>query len=292
MDPYIMHKVDVIFDITDIITVYYLELAKDYVFEGERHDFWEMLYVDKGEVLATANKEKLLLRENELIFHKPNEFHAVDANGKSPANILIISFACKSEQMKYFEGLKIKLPAKLKNLITNIIDESTHPFVRLVSPSVAGHKINEEAQMIGTRQLVKIYMEQLLIMLVRNQEAPKKNKMMFASREDMENTLVKEIIAYLEDNIYSSVTIDEICEHLHYGRTSLCSIFKNVTDYTIMQYYTMLKIAEAKILIRQKNYNFSEISDMLSFGSPYYFSKTFKKITGVTPKEYKKSAKK
>ena len=292
MDQYVMHKIDTIFNITDIVTVYYLELAKDYVFEGEKHNFWEMVYVDKGEIIVTTKGKSFALRENEILFHKPNEFHAIDVSGDKPANIFIISFVCKSEHMKFFEGGKMKLPAKLKKLISNIIDESTHPFVRMEQPSVAGLKISEDPKVVGTRQLVKIYMEQLLIMLIRNQETPKKNKTMFASREDMENNLVKEIIEYLESKIYSTVTIEEICEHLHYGRTSLCSIFKDVTDYTIMQYYTMLKIAEAKMLIRQKNYNFGEISDMLSFGSPYYFSKTFKKIAGVTPKEYKKSAKK
>ncbi|MBR2181710.1 MAG: AraC family transcriptional regulator, partial [Oscillospiraceae bacterium] len=276
MDQYVMHKIDTIFNITDIVTVYYLELAKDYVFGGEKHDFWEMVYVDKGEIVSAAEEKEYLLRENELIFYKPNEFHAISTNGSTPANIFVISFVCKSKQMEFFKERKMKLPAKLKRLISNIIDESTHPFVRLEQPSVAGLKISEDSKAIGTRQLTKIYMEQLLIMLVRNQEEPKKNKNMFASREDMENNLVKEIIAYLEGKIYSTVTIEEICEHLHYGRTLICNIFKDVTDYTIMQYYTMLKIAEAKMLIRQKNYNFGEISDMLSFGSPYYFSKTFK----------------
>ena len=49
MEQYVMHKVDTIFDITDIITVYYLELAKDYVFEGEKHDFgkWYTLIKEK-----------------------------------------------------------------------------------------------------------------------------------------------------------------------------------------------------------------------------------------------------
>ncbi len=292
MDSYVTYKIDTIFDITDIVTVYYLELAKDYVFKGERHDFWEMVYVDKGEIVATVEGNSFVLRENEVMFHKPNEFHAIDTSESKPANIFIISFVCKSEKMKYFEDSKMKVPAKLKKVISSIIDESTQPFVRELQPAVAGLRIEKDSQRIGTMQLVKIYMEQLLIMLIRNQETPKKNKMMFASKEDMENNLVKEIIEYLEGKIYSTVSIEEICEHLHYGRTSICSIFKDITDYTIMQYYTMLKIAEAKILIRQKNYNFGEISEMLSFGSPYYFSKIFKKITGMTPKEYMKSVKK
>ena len=53
-----------------------------------------------------------------------------------------------------------------------------------------------------------------------------------------------------------------------------------------MEYVNILKIAEAKKLIREKNNNFMQISNMLNFNNPHYFSKVFKKITGLSPREY------
>lgn len=64
-----------------IVTVHYFEYAKNYVFEGEKHDFWEFLYVDKGEVEVMADSTGYRLRQGEMIFHKPDEFHNVFANG-------------------------------------------------------------------------------------------------------------------------------------------------------------------------------------------------------------------
>ena len=52
-----------------------------------------------------------------------------------------------------------------------------------------------------------------------------------------------------------------------------------------------MKIDMAKELIRNKNMNFTQISDQLGYTSIHYFSRQFKKITGMTPSEYASSIK-
>ena len=65
---------------------------------------------------------------------------------------------------------------------------------------------------------------------------------------------------------------------------------KTATGYTMSEYITTLKVKEAKKLIRQ-GLSFSAISQSLYFDSVAHFNETFKKITGMTPGEYKKSIK-
>ena len=57
----------------------------------------------------------------------------------------------------------------------------------------------------------------------------------------------------------------------------------------VIKYFIKLKIKEAKKLIKEGRYNMSEISDMLAFDTPQYFSKCFKNVTRMTPSEYKSS---
>ena len=76
---------------------------------------------------------------------------------------------------------------------------------------------------------------------------------------------------------------------MSYSRAYLSKIFRQTTDYTILEYILMLKIREAKKLIREGNYNFTQISDKLAFENPHYFSRVFKRITNMTPGDYKKS---
>ena len=63
--------------ISKIYSIHYFEYMSDFSFEGESHDFWEFLCVDKGEVIVTADTERSVLRHGEITFHQPNEFHNV-----------------------------------------------------------------------------------------------------------------------------------------------------------------------------------------------------------------------
>lgn len=72
-------KKDIVVD--SIITIHYFEYMKDFVFHGESHDFWEFLYVDKGSVLVRAGDDQFRLDTGDIIFHEPNEFHAIRSVG-------------------------------------------------------------------------------------------------------------------------------------------------------------------------------------------------------------------
>ena len=91
-----------VLEITDVVTVHYFEYSSRYVFGGERHPFWEFLYVDKGEALVTADKETRRLRQGELIFHQPDEFHTVAADGVCAPIWRWCLFVCTSPAMAFF----------------------------------------------------------------------------------------------------------------------------------------------------------------------------------------------
>ena len=73
------------------------------------------------------------------------------------------------------------------------------------------------------------------------------------------------------------------------GKTRICKIFYDSIGQSPIQYYTELKMKEAKKLIREKNYSVSQISDMLGYSSIHNFSRAFKKAVGLSPTAYSKS---
>mgnify|MGYP003300701941 CR=1 FL=1 len=97
---------DRIFNIEKIIMMFYMELPKNFSYEGESHDFWEMVYIDKGEMICTADKNRFTLKSGEMTFHKPNEFHNLSGNNTVAPNVSILTFECKGRIMK---NLDIKL---------------------------------------------------------------------------------------------------------------------------------------------------------------------------------------
>lgn len=87
--------------VSDIYTIHYYEYRNDFHFDGERHDFWEFQCVDKGAAEVITDNGTYTLTRSQVIFHRPNEFHTLKANGRTAPNIIVISFACNSPCMKF-----------------------------------------------------------------------------------------------------------------------------------------------------------------------------------------------
>ena len=84
----------------------------------------------------------------------------------------------------------------------------------------------------------------------------------------------------------------EIIVSVSYETRDVLAVYKknkNELFSSAYDYYNELKIQEAKKLIRQGQYNISQISDLLGFDSPQYFSRCFKKFVRMTPREYQQS---
>jgi AraC-like DNA-binding protein len=285
----ILHKIDNVINVTRLVTIHYFEFTSDFIFEGEVHDVWEMVYVDKGEITATADTRTELLRQGDILFHKPNEFHDLRANGKVAPNVFVMTFASTSKLMKFFEGFHSSLPTKYRRLIAAIIEEGRQAFrLPYFDINMNGLTDNPDAP-VGAQQMIRLYLEQLLILIVRDRTLGGVRYQFLPTRDDVDDRIAAEIISLLEHSLYDELTIEDVCRQLNYSKTYLSTTFRSKTDYSIKQYYNLLKIAEAKKLIREKQYNFTQIAQMLHFDTSQYFSRVFQRITGMTPTEYSQS---
>lgn len=120
--------------------------------------------------------------------------------------------------------------------------------------------------------------------LTQKQERDEK---VFIKSENQIKGLAGEIARYLENNVYSNVSINEICDEFGYSKCHICKIFKSAADTTIVDYYNNLKINEAKRLLLETNTTVEEISALLLYDSPQYFSKVFKRYTNMTPSHFR-----
>jgi len=103
--------------------------------------------------------------------------------------------------------------------------------------------------------------------------------------------LTEDITQLLGSNIYGKISVSDICRKLNFSRTYISARFKQTLGMTINEYMTKLKIEEAKTLIREEKHSISQISEMLCYDNPHYFSRVFKKVTNMSPREYKESVK-
>ena len=245
--------------IRKIYSIHYFEYMKDYVFDGESHDFWEFVFVDSGNLFVTAGDQEVLLASNEMIFHKPNEFHALRGDGETSPNLVVVSFECTNPCMKFFENRRVSLNQNERFYLGQIIAETRKTFYTpLNNPNICLLERNSVHD-FGSEQIIFLSLEMLLINLQRN--------------------------------LSEHLTVIQICKENSVGRSQLQKMFHEKTGCGVIDYFCLLKIETAQKMIRQKRFNYTQISDMLGYSSYQYFSLQFKKFTRMTPSEYASSVK-
>jgi AraC-like DNA-binding protein len=103
-------------------------------------------------------------------------------------------------------------------------------------------------------------------------------------RQDSEDEhLVQSAKLAIEKSIDSSLEVESLGQELGVSYPRFCQIFKEYTGLTPYQYFLQLKIHRAKVLLQDSEQPVKEIAFRLGFDSPYYFSRLFKRKTGLSP---------
>ena len=283
MKKYFSYQIKKALVVQSLITIESLDISAGFIYPEEVHDFHEFAYIDSGVLECRLEGETITLTQGDFLLIPPNTRHYYSALQEKTASIFIVCFRCSSEILTIFDK-KIVLDAHEKALLADIVKESKNafsfPFNRKLKLLDAPH--------FGAQQLVESNIEKLLIQLVRREINQNDNIKFVMNSTELENNLVNDIVALLKANLYNKVTLTEISQQTYYSKTFLNSIFKKNTGRSIMQYYTGLKVEEAKKLLRE-NTSSADASAKLKFDSPTYFTKVFKRYTGLTPSAYKKT---
>lgn len=276
-----------VFNITHIINILYYKFPKNFVFDGETHDFWEFIYVDKGEVVITAGDFQYILKAGEMAFHRPNEFHDVRANGSVSPNVIVISFVCNSTCMKFFERRILFLNEYEKECLSDAMSESEMTYYPIeVTPPVFRMAKRKNIP-FGAEQLIKGSVERMLIHIYRQQDSIHiRQRALCVNTNHNYKEIAETVKTLLEDNMQKKITLTWISDRIGVSISQIKKIFKQQTGHSVIEYLTRMRIDEAKRLIQQGNYNFSQITEIVGYDNIHYFSKVFKEKTEMTLTEY------
>jgi two-component system, response regulator YesN len=109
-------------------------------------------------------------------------------------------------------------------------------------------------------------------------------------RQSAYRNLVEEAVAFTKARYHESdISINKVCSHLHISAGYFSSIFKKETRMTFVAYLLHIRMEAAKELLRTTDLKAFEIAEKVGYAEPNYFSFSFKKHVGVSPKEYRAS---
>ena len=277
--------------ISGIYTVHYFKYGRNFRFEPESHDFWELVFIDSGNAEILNDGDKLTLKQSQAFLHRPNVYHAIHTNDDF-ANSAIITFECKSRCLKSIADKILIFNDYEKSLLNKIISETKLGYSDKLNDLHLTKMTKKEKSPFGSEQIIKNCIELLFVSLIRNtqSEVCSTDVMNLSVSSDQIVESIRKILLDKLDQA-ENINLDEISYKLGFSKSYIKSQFKKKTGFSIIQYYINMKIDKAKKLLSQQKYTVSEISDTLGFGSVYYFSRQFKLQTDMSPTEYVKSIK-
>ena len=269
-----------------LYSVHYFEFSKTYTFPGESHDFWELVYVDNGEIIATAGEQEFPLRSGEMLFHQPGEWHNIRANGTIAPNVMILSFRCTSPAMDAFVERHIKIGTGQRELLSRILSETRRVFASPLDDPYDSTLLRSRTAPLGGEQLIELYLTELLLSLLRQIERP-----VTVDHKTGNHPLLDDIVLYMQQHVGEKLTLEQLARQFHVSRSHIKALFAQYKQTGAMHFFIDMKIRCAKDYLRESDYNISQIAELLGYDNIYYFCNQFKQAEHMSPLEYRRSVK-
>lgn len=289
MGKYFKHKIRSLLVVNKVVVIHYLKPTEHFYHNEEKHDFWEVVCAYKGNFSCLADGKNISAEKGDMIFHKPNELHSLTIPKGKDNGVFVISFECLSPAMQFFANKKVRLNDRQLKTIGQIIEIAKKTYDITFYDLDVDYMSLLDSPTLGGEQLIKNYFETLLVDIMRSLTETEYGNEVFLQESKINDKLAETVIEILKASIFSKITINEISKKISYSKAYVFKKFKKTTGKTVMDYYLGLKINKAKELLLSGEYSVKEISEKLCFDTPNYFTKTFKKLTGTTPTQYKKT---
>ena len=225
-----------------------------------------LIYCVEGEGYIHVGEEKYVLHEREAFCIPGGQGHRYYADEKNPWSIFWVHF--KGENVGYF-------PLEEKK-VTKI--NSRHAQSRIITLFDLLFQVLERNYTLGNF----IYISQVLMLILSEIYFREK-----ADEASEQNRHVTAAVRYMYKHLHENLKLQDIADELKLSKSYINAAFKKYTGRAPVDFFINLKMQEACKLLKSTNLYIVDIGQRLGYNDPYYFSRIFKKMVGVSPKEYR-----
>lgn len=266
------------FAITNIYSYYYSVKGQNYNFSGEKHTYWELTYVDTGEISVTVDDVEYDLKSQNLMIFLPNQFHKQRIKEKKSCSYLTIMFEMDINEIEF-------------EIIKNRVFKCSSDMYLLINSFIKNTTLLEEHNYPHSGDLMISYLQIILNLLFQYDQ---KNNHVIESninpvQTKFESELADEIRNYIIKQLSTMITVEDLCTHFSVSRSTLQTLFLKYFNESPMQYINKLKMKEAKRMLSEEKVSITEVSINMGYSSIHYFSRKFKNEFGISPSEFSKS---
>lgn len=234
-----------------------------------RRDY-QILYVANGKTHFWFDGKEKIVSAGHMVLYKPEEIQKYVYYLEDNPEVFWI----------HFTG------SDVKNILAyHGISLDEHVFYCGVLPDYKAlfRKIIQELQLCryGYEDYIASLFNDILLLVDRQQHEQKK-----ATGNVQEQ--IERAAAYFNENYNTKISIDDYAESLHISTNWFIHNFKQYAGMSPAQYILSLRMVNAQSLLERTTYNIKEISEIVGYENPLYFSRVFKKEIGKSPAQYRK----
>lgn len=282
-------------------------LTKDYFDENENlrayfsvaqrnkdmhsHTFWEISYAYEGNGTCFMDKTEIPVQNGIFFFLKPGNKHCFLSQAKeygAPLRLCSCIFTqdfLDSILEQYVATPEIKNYTLYKTLTSSkpfaisLPDDNTLNIRHLLL--LIAHEYNHFT--LGSEAIIRNSMISLLICITRLYEYQTNQAMQMVTK----SSDIDELLKYIKSNYGSKLSLDLLAAYMHLSREYLCRYFKKYTGKTISDFLLEVRISQAKEMLRTTSHPISDIGAYCGYPSVSSFQRSFKKVTGISPSQFR-----
>ena len=304
---WVAHPVKPQIQLPAFYSLFEIHYDRGYEFPGESHNFWECLYVKEGEVCVSGDERVYDLGRGSIIFHKPLELHKFIVTGERGADLFIFSFSAEgpltgwlSEKVfaltQFQQELLWKLYALARQSAGTGGDTGSGGAARAghntgtggAAGSGGGVRTSGKAggyyrylepfdRLPAYSQTVASFLELFMLSLAETGSVS-------SVSSDPEAILFSRAVNYLNSNIHRQPSVPETARFCGVSESGLKRLFDKYAGISVHKYLLKLKI-KAAVQLLESGQTVSRTAQELGFNTQSYFSRAFKRETGLSPSQ-------
>lgn len=241
-------------------------------------DQFVLIYCIQGSGKYHVNGKQYEVRANQYFILPAKTPHSYASNNDAPWTIYWIHF--RGTLAPYFaEGAEAPITVS-PNLNSRIADRNAI-FEDIFMTLSAGYTIEN---LRYTASLLHFYLGSLKYLPIYR----RCHKKEASDVKTEESVITNAALQYMEENLEKTITLQDLSKYTGYSVSHFSMIFKKHTGHSPLSYFNLLKVKKACELLETTELKINQISYMVGFADPLYFTRQFTRVVGISPRNYRR----
>lgn len=240
------------------------------------HEEYELYFLLSGDVTHFVSETTYRIVSGDVVIVSPMVIHRTTAVNSGTRTRVILSFS--EDELHDIKRDEAGITEFFDNIVVSCGKNGFAQIEQLLNQMLAEQKGK------NNRVLQRAYLYQLIVMLKRQWE---KGANLSKCAQNAVDSRISGVIKYINENYADDISLEFLAEKFFVSPAYLSRRFKEVTGFAYIEYLVNLRIKKAAELLEETQINITETAAAVGFASSNHFCKTFKKILGKSPMDYR-----